>query len=623
MSTAPVVYEGTQLLEDLELLCGKQQACQQYAASILQRAQTTYGAVSTGLLLALPQTNLTLLKQRQDAVKMLSDTSQLYTNCRTILSTLAQHQAETISLLKNDMLTRVVHDTRVFQMKPFTLLNRSRWGLLFHHIRSVVIGAVSTGLGCWAGYKALQYVLHQLWHKGILRKQEEQYVPPLSQDASFLQQAQQQLGSFTKQDAEEVDGACGHTYDYFLRYIWKKTTNTAIRAGIAGISSYTLFYSVLYWWDSFRANLLQDKMIYRGMMGLATSVRQAELLYTQLKQHDVWRSLPGCAPLFDFFENALQTNDSVKKFFSMLSSSSFHPKYGHRFDAGVIVRAYLLLDACGPEILNLLAAVGRVDAYCGIAALMQEQRPDGNQFCFVDYGTSQPELCIKGLWNPLLSSAGAVPSDIMLGKKTKHDHFIITGPNAGGKSTLLKGAALAAVMAQTCGIVPGTSSKMSPFAVIETYLNITDDLQEGNSLFKKEVMRAGELIRRSDAHRSLLLFDEMFNGTTPYEGVSCAYSVIDHLAQRPLVITLVATHFEYLTHLAERYPRVAAMQVGMMPVRGGREWQRTYTLEPGISGHHIALDMLAEEGVELDVIRSAQTVLKKVSKQMLPASRTS
>ena len=205
---------------------------------------------------------------------------------------------------------------------------------------------------------------------------------------------------------------------------------------------------------------------------------------------------------------------------------------------------------------------------------------------------------------------------LSLAEIKKAQHYIITGPNAAGKSTNLKAVAISAVLAQTCGIVPARQCVMTPFHVLETYLNITDDLKQGNSLFKNEVIRASELLRRVSAKNgesgpALLVFDEMFNGTTPYEGMSAAYSVAAHLAQRPNVLSVIATHFSQLTVLPQTYQNMANMHVSVQPLRNGR-WHRPYTLGKGVSDQHIALDMLAEEGIDSSIVDTARDLLRKI-----------
>jgi DNA mismatch repair ATPase MutS len=92
------------------------------------------------------------------------------------------------------------------------------------------------------------------------------------------------------------------------------------------------------------------------------------------------------------------------------------------------------------------------------------------------------------------------------------------------------------------------------------------------------------------------------------------------LVRNPRVISLVATHFEYLSSLADEHPNIANMKVVLEPLRAPGMWHRTYRLAPGVSDQHVALDMLAEKGLEPSIVSKAQEVLRKVEVSMRSSS---
>lgn len=90
---------------------------------------------------------------------------------------------------------------------------------------------------------------------------------------------------------------------------------------------------------------------------------------------------------------------------------------------------------------------------------------------------------------------------------------------------------------------------------LQTYLNITDDVGAGSSLFKAEVLRTQKLIdtikKATPGEYSFVVFDEVFNGTSPVEGAAAAYSVGKQLSAFDQSMSLIASHFSLLTKLEE------------------------------------------------------------------------
>ena len=159
---------------------------------------------------------------------------------------------------------------------------------------------------------------------------------------------------------------------------------------------------------------------------------------------------------------------------------------------------------------------------------------------------------------------------------------------------------------------------MTPFSIIETYLNITDDTAEGNSLFKQEVIRANYLLQRikqlQQGEHALVFFDEMYSGTSPKESVACAYGTAYHLAQQKQALSMVATHYEELTTIPDQFPSVGnyCMTVQRTP-RGSQPFYCSFKVQPGISHDHVALEILAQEGVDADILHTARQFMMQQS----------
>ncbi|MEI7580982.1 MAG: hypothetical protein WCJ17_04240, partial [bacterium] len=149
-------------------------------------------------------------------------------------------------------------------------------------------------------------------------------------------------------------------------------------------------------------------------------------------------------------------NKDINKFLQSLTSSAF------RLDKGYMNASMGKLFAAVPQFLSLkkricfgLHALGELDALIAIASLYKEHESLSNHFCFAEYKQlkSTPELSITQFWHPNLGSKSAVPNDMQLGGKAPYRNMVITGANAAGKSTVIKGMMLAVLCAQTLTIV--------------------------------------------------------------------------------------------------------------------------------------------------------------------------
>jgi hypothetical protein len=255
---------------------------------------------------------------------------------------------------------------------------------------------------------------------------------------------------------------------------------------------------------------------------------------------------------------------------------------------------------------DLLSRVYMIDTLCSISSLKNDMNYD-----YVDYvHDSKPKLHLVGAWHP--SIANAIPNDTIIGVHMPNN-AVITGPNAGGKSTMIKSVVLNTLLAQTLTVCCCRSFCMTPFAFINTQINIPD-CKGKESLFQAEMNRCKNNIdvtkSMGENRFSLIVMDEIFNSTSPVEGIAAAYAVAAHLGRLPRVVMLFTTHYSYLTKLAKTMAFTNyKMNVKMLP--GGR-FEYPYKMKRGISRQHIALDLLETNGFDAALIAEAKEIRDKL-----------
>jgi len=142
---------------------------------------------------------------------------------------------------------------------------------------------------------------------------------------------------------------------------------------------------------------------------------------------------------------------------------------------------------------------------------------------------------------------------------------LITGPNMAGKSTYIRQVALLTLLAHTGSFVPATEARIDLVDRIFTRIGASDDLSRGQSTFMVEMTETANILNNATL-RSLIVLDEIGRGTSTFDGLSLAWSIVEHLHNQVGAKTLFATHYHELTELAPRLPRIKNFNVAV------REW---------------------------------------------------
>lgn len=210
-------------------------------------------------------------------------------------------------------------------------------------------------------------------------------------------------------------------------------------------------------------------------------------------------------------------------------------------------------------IVRYLVNISRLDFYISVA----EKTKEPGLWSFVKWYSHEgqiqpkPKIMAKKLWNPGLPPEKAVPSDVKLGGSDPAN-IILTGANASGKSTLLRGLGINTIfMAQTLGVAASESFKLRPYSHFDSLMEKRD--KHGRSSYETEVDAVvrvwGVNSKLNKAHRSLILADELFRTTNPTEGDSASELLVRKIGNLPHVSLLVSTHFNTMKQLAVKQPK--------------------------------------------------------------------
>ena len=202
-----------------------------------------------------------------------------------------------------------------------------------------------------------------------------------------------------------------------------------------------------------------------------------------------------------------------------------------------------------------------------------------------------------------------ITNDIML-DTSGQQIIILTGPNMSGKSALLRQTALITLMAHMGSFVPANSSRIPLTDKIFTRVGASDNLSGGESTFMVEMNETASIINNITS-RSLILLDEIGRGTSTYDGISIAWSIVEFLHQSPhQPKTLFATHYHELNELENKLPRVKNYHITNKEV--GNKVIFLRKLAPGGSTHSFGIHVAKMAGMPPTLINRAHEILKQL-----------
>nr|WKN40325.1 DNA mismatch repair protein MutS [Tunicatimonas sp. TK19036] len=211
-----------------------------------------------------------------------------------------------------------------------------------------------------------------------------------------------------------------------------------------------------------------------------------------------------------------------------------------------------------------------------------------------------------------------VPNDIRLDSE-EQQIMIITGPNMAGKSALLRQTALIVLMAQMGSFVPAEAARIGLVDKVFTRVGASDNLAKGESTFMVEMNETASIMNNLSP-RSLILMDEIGRGTSTYDGISIAWSLVEYLHNhaRCRAKTLFATHYHELNQLANDLPRVKNYNVAVKEV--GKQILFIRQLQEGGSQHSFGIHVAQMAGMPAQVVQRANEIMHHLEQDKINSS---
>jgi DNA mismatch repair protein MutS len=241
--------------------------------------------------------------------------------------------------------------------------------------------------------------------------------------------------------------------------------------------------------------------------------------------------------------------------------------------------------------------------------------------CAVDYGYSRPfvdedtVINIREGRHPVIErqlpiGESYIANDVLLDQDNQQI-IIITGPNMAGKSALLRQTALIVLLAQIGSFVPAAEARIGIVDKIFTRVGASDNISLGESTFMVEMNEAASILNNV-SNRSLILLDELGRGTSTYDGISIAWSIVEYLHEHPKARakTLFATHYHELNEMENSFGRVKNFNVSIKEL--GNKVIFLRKLVRGGSNHSFGIHVAAMAGMPRSVVQRAEEILKQL-----------
>jgi hypothetical protein len=393
------------------------------------------------------------------------------------------------------------------------------------------------------------------------------------------------------------------TKDYFIRADRPVTEKLLFFGGLSALLGISVYMA----YNGINAAKLENNIttyLQERLIGVSSAIRSMKEVTHLVKTNKTLSAHISTKEIDKLDKQTLQ----LTKLINLLMTKTFTGKASFFSLSGRVLAAYKIMNEVKNQLAPAFEELGLIDAHYSCAQLRKKFEKTNHTYCYPKYtqGVKQPYIKAKDFWFPgLLNDPNlkhVVTNSIGMGYLTNEArNILLTGPNAGGKSTILKGLVTMIIMAQTLGIAPAAQLEFTPFSKVQTYINIVDSAAEGVSTFRAELNRARDLLNTiiglAPREFSFTIFDEVFRGTNPEEAIQGSAYLAAVLGKMPNSMSIIATHFGLLTKLEELLPGIYTNRQ-VTAIKKETHFHYPFTWKPGVSKHKIATDLMRFENLK-------------------------
>lgn len=396
---------------------------------------------------------------------------------------------------------------------------------------------------------------------------------------------------------------------YFLKGIFSSSSLLFPKTHMMQYASMvSVIFSILFYFQGMLNSVEISKTIYKlcdHVLGKYNGV--VKYLHTSLDliqkywTNDILVAFTKTARVMDGISEESYISKLVDQKFSIFNNFG---KVLHQYKhlqkdilTSLVTKSYLL------DVVRSLITFKRSQAFCYTKFMDSSNVP-----------SSIPCVHAIGIRHPCISASKVVRNDIHLGGQDHRTNVILTGPNAGGKSTFIKSMLINTILSQTVSISCCDSCEMTLFQKVNSQINIPD-CKGKESLFEAEMHRCAQsLSLLNDTHtNTFIIMDEIFNSTNPVEGISGAYAIAKHMGKCKNAIVIFTTHYVYLTKLGKHTEDFENYKMSVDIDNESGEITFPYKLQKGVSKQYIALELLKKNGFDEDIIQEALSIKQRLS----------
>lgn len=271
----------------------------------------------------------------------------------------------------------------------------------------------------------------------------------------------------------------------------------------------------------------------------------------------------------------------------------------------LVEESKIILD----EVYNLAKKIAELDFYNSLAFCALK-----NNYCKPKIITEN-KIFIKNGRHPVLEQIikeKFVPNDLLL--DTEENTLIITGANMSGKSSYLRQNALIILMAQIGSYIPAEFAEINPVDKIFTRIGASDNLSLGLSTFMVEMIETANILNNA-TENSFIILDEIGRGTSTYDGISIAWSVLEYIHNKINAKTLFATHYHELTQLENEFKNIKNYNFGAKEIDNQIVFLRK--IEKGSINKSFGIEVANLAGLPKSVIEKAKEIEKKLENKLI------